>query len=94
MIGNLNKKIFFLILLVPLLFSCGNVETDNETGRYQVIEKRSPQAESTIPGRYTDLIHPGEDRSTPFRIYVDYYEYYLLETKTGEIKKIDFEEIE
>jgi membrane-anchored protein YejM (alkaline phosphatase superfamily) len=39
MIGNLNKKIFFLILLIPLLFSCGNVETDNEIGRYQVIEK-------------------------------------------------------
>jgi hypothetical protein len=40
MIGNLNKKIFFLILLIPLLFSCGNVETDNEIGRYQVIEKK------------------------------------------------------
>ena len=44
MIGNLNKKIFFLTLLVPFLFSCGNIETENETdneiGRYQVIERK------------------------------------------------------
>jgi len=39
MIGNLNKKILLSLLLFPLLFSCGNIETDNETGRYQVIEK-------------------------------------------------------
>ena len=73
MIGNLNKKIFFLILLIPLLFSCGNVETDNEIGRYQVIEKKHNAS------RDNDTYHQT---------------YYLLDTKTGEIKKIDFEEIE
>ena len=77
MIGNLNKKIFFLILLVPFLFSCGNIETDNETnneiGRYQVIEKKHNA------NRDNDTYHQT---------------YYLLDTKTGEIKKIDFEEIE
>ena len=51
MIGNLNKKIFFLTLLVPFLFSCGNVETENETdneiGRYQVIERKE-QLNTTV----------------------------------------------
>ena len=72
MIGNLNKKIFFLILLIPLLFSCGNVETDNEIGRYQVIEKK----------------HNSSSNDTYWHTY------YLLDTKTGDLSKIDFKEIE
>ena len=79
MIGNLNKKIFFLILLVPFLFSCGNIETDNETnnetGRYQVIEKKQYKFLKGVTYNY-------------------HHTYFLLDTKTGEIKKIDFEEIE
>ena len=89
MIGNLNKKIFFLILLVPFLFSCGNIETDNETnnetGRYQVIEKRESKLQTP---EYWSI----SNKSSVTTVW--FYNYYLLDTKTGEIKKIDFEEIE
>ena len=54
---------------------CGNIETDNETGRYQVIEKKQYKFLEGVNYNY-------------------HHTYFLLDTKTGEIKKIDFEEIE
>ena len=91
MIGNLNKKIFFLILLVPLLFSCGNVETDNETdnetGRYQVIERKYELNNNDIRGWEKEY-------GVGYAPATYHHSYYLLDTKTGEIKEIDFSEIE
>ena len=89
------KKLLLILLCVPLIFSCGekteddtvgnnieNIETDNETGRYQVIEKKV--AININP--YGFLTYS----SNAYAPATYKYNYYLLDTKTGEIKLIDF----
>jgi len=82
MIGNLNKKTILSLLCVSLFISCGNIETEKGDGLFE-----------NDSGRYTVVerkinVHKGFYRG-------DYsHEYYLLDTKTGDLSKIDFEEIE
>ncbi|MBT6013835.1 MAG: hypothetical protein HOG85_03360 [Flavobacteriales bacterium] len=86
MIGNLNKKRIVSLLCVSLFISCGNIETEkgdglfeNDSGRYTVVEVKSPASS----------FRSFDKTNTEF-----HHTYYLLDTKTGEIKKINWSEIE
>jgi hypothetical protein len=73
MIGNLNKKIFFLLIGISLLFSCERIEKElepDDISRYTVVERKTQ-----------NTIGPGGDYK---------HRYYLLDTKTGELKEINW----
>ena len=81
MIGNLNKKRIVVLLYGSLFISCGNIETEKGDGLFE-----NDSGRYTVVERKTQrTFGPGGDYS---------HEYYLLDTKTGDLSKIDFEEIE
>ena len=81
MIGNLNKKRIVVLLCGSLFISCGNIETEKGDGLFE-----------NDSGRYTVVERKRNIRSFGPGDYS--HDYYLLDTKTGDLSKIDFEEIE
>ena len=74
MIGTLNKKILLSLLCVPLMFSCGEKEDKKEEKNNEI-------------GRY-QVIEKKHNSHKDNDTY--WHTYYLLDTKTGEIRLIDF----
>lgn len=77
MIGVLNRSVFCLVFCL-LFASCKNFETEN--GRYTVVER-------IIAGKTDNQGYSREYSKEQS------YEYYLLDTKTGKMKKINFSKL-
>ena len=77
MIGVLNRSVFCLAFCL-LFASCKNFDTEN--GRYTVVER-------IIAGKTDNQGYSREYSKEQS------YEYYLLDTKTGKMKKINFSKL-
>ena len=77
MIGVLNRSVFCLVFCL-LFASCKNFDTEN--GRYTVVER-------IIAGKKDNQGYSREFSKEQS------YEYYLLDTKTGKMKKINFSKL-